>query len=101
MTEKRFTFNVNKNTIEFDGKFKAYVNAVDGFRIANLLNVLYEENQELRELLKIGETNAKDIINVLNIQEQYKVKANELEKENKELKEAMKRMMSDMMGGMR
>lgn len=51
MTKKRFTFNVNKNTIEFDRKFKVYVNTVDGFRIANLLNVLHEEKKELIDAL--------------------------------------------------
>ena len=49
MTEKRFTYNVNKNTIECDGKFVAYVNSVDGFRIANKLSVLAEENEQLKQ----------------------------------------------------
>lgn len=43
MTEnKQYSFNVNKNTIEFDGKFKAYVNIVDGQRIVDLLNEQHE-----------------------------------------------------------
>ena len=47
---------------------------------------LKKENKELRELLNIGKTNAKEIIDVLNEQEQYKIKANELEKENEHYK---------------
>ena len=49
MTEKRFQYNVNKNTIEQDGKFVAYMNSVDGVRIANKLNVLQNENEQLRQ----------------------------------------------------
>ena len=49
MTEKRFSYNVNKNTIECDGKFVAYVNCVDGVRIANKLNVLQNENEQLKQ----------------------------------------------------
>jgi len=48
MTEKRFQYNVNKNTIEQDGKFVAYVNSVDGVRIANKLNVFQKENEQLK-----------------------------------------------------
>ena len=51
MTEnKQYSFNVNKNTIEFDGKFKAYVNIVDGQRIVDLLNELHEENKKLKSI---------------------------------------------------
>ena len=57
-----------------------------------LLNELYEENQSLRELLNIGKTNAKDIIDVLNQQEQYKIKAIELEEENQTLKEKLSKI---------
>lgn len=50
MTEnKQYSFNVNKNTIEFDGKFKAYVNIVDGQRIVDLLNDLVDENEQLKQ----------------------------------------------------
>ena len=49
MTEKRFQYNVNKNTIEQDGKFVVYMNSVDGVRIANKLNVLQNENEQLRQ----------------------------------------------------
>ena len=52
MTEKRFSYNVNKNTIECDGKFVAYVNCVDGVRIANKLNVLQNENEQLKSEIK-------------------------------------------------
>ena len=46
---KRFGYNVNKNTIECDGKFVAYVMNVDGYRIANKMNILLEENEQLKE----------------------------------------------------
>lgn len=49
MTEKRFSYNVNKNTIQQDGKFVAYMNCVDGVRIANKLNVLQKENEQLKQ----------------------------------------------------
>lgn len=57
--------------------------------LCNLMNELHEENQQLRELLNIGKTNAKDIIDVLNEQEKYKIKAIELEEENQALKKAL------------
>ena len=46
---KRFQYNVNENTIEQGGKFVAYMNCVDGVRVANKLNVLQKENEELKE----------------------------------------------------
>ena len=49
MTEKRFQYNVNKNTIEENEEFVAYVNSVDGVRIANKLNALQEENEQLKQ----------------------------------------------------
>ena len=48
--DEKFYYNVNKNTIEYgDEKFIAYVNCVDGFRIANKLNTFLLENIELKE----------------------------------------------------
>lgn len=48
--DKKFYYNVNKNTIEYGNeKFIAYVNCVDGFRIANKLNTFLVENIELKE----------------------------------------------------
>ena len=44
----KYQYNVNKNTIECDGYFVAYVNSLDGFRIANKLTVLAEENEQLK-----------------------------------------------------
>jgi len=49
MTGKRFRYNVNKNCIEYDGKFVAYMNSVDGCRIANYWNGLYKENEQLKK----------------------------------------------------
>ena len=52
-----YYYNVNKNTIECDGKFVAYLNSVDGFRIANKLTVLEKENEQLKaELQKLRKT---------------------------------------------
>ena len=49
MTEnKRFQYNVNKNSIEYDGKHFAYCNGEQN-KIANKLNGLAEENKELKE----------------------------------------------------
>lgn len=51
--DKNFYYNANKNTIEYgDEKFVAYVNCVDGFRIANKLNTFLLENIELKETNK-------------------------------------------------
>ena len=85
MTEnKRFQYNVNKNTIEQNGKFVAYMNSVDGVRIANKLNVLQNENDELKKILGfLQNDNATDILNVLNSQENQ---IWELKKENEQLK---------------
>lgn len=46
---KRFQYNVHKNTIEENGKFVAYMNSIDGVRIANKLNILQKENEQLKE----------------------------------------------------
>ena len=60
MTEKQFQYNVNKNTIEQDGKFVAYVNSIDGVRIANKLNVLQKENEQLKlEIQKLKNVSTK------------------------------------------
>ena len=53
------------------------------------LQKIKEENQYLREILDIGETNAKAIVDVLNIQ-QDRIK--ELTKENEELKQHIKKL---------
>ena len=45
----KYEYNVNKNIIEENGKFVAYMNCVDGVRVANKLNVLQEENEELKQ----------------------------------------------------
>lgn len=49
MTE--YQYNVNKNTIEQDGKFIAYLNSFDAYKIIKLLNELVEENQILKAQL--------------------------------------------------
>jgi len=42
---KRFRYNVNQNSIEDKGKFKAFVNTVDAHRIVTLLN---EQNETIQ-----------------------------------------------------
>ena len=45
----KYQYIVNKNSIEENGKFVAYLNSVDGFKIANKLNVLSKENEQLKQ----------------------------------------------------
>lgn len=86
MTEKRFQYNVNKNTIEQDGKFVAYMNSVDGVRIANKLNVLQNENEQLKkELHKLKVVNEMLSIDFSNSE-------HELWRENEQLKERIKEL---------
>lgn len=47
MSRNPYSFNVNKYTIEFDGRFVAYVNVVDANNIVKQLNRLYCEKLEL------------------------------------------------------
>lgn len=84
-----FTYNVNKNCIECDGKFVAYLNSIDGFRIANKLSVLTEENEQLKQ------TNQK-LYDKLQEEVSYvSLKMGEvsiLERENEQLKEQVKQL---------
>ena len=50
-TEKRYSYNVHKDSIECDGNFVAYVNRINGVSIKNKLNELWEENEELKKVL--------------------------------------------------
>ena len=50
MTEKRFQYNVNKNSIEYNEKHFAYCNGEQN-KIANKLNKLAEKNQNLQFLI--------------------------------------------------
>lgn len=89
-----FQYNVNKNTIEQDGKFVAYVNCVDGFRIANKLNALQKENEKLKQ----SYTKLKHRHDLLHDEyvdaecERYSLKkeVESLEKENEQLKKSIK-----------
>lgn len=47
MTEYRY--NVNKNCIEKDGKFFAYLDSIDIGRITMKLNKLSKENEQLKQ----------------------------------------------------
>lgn len=82
MSEKRFV-------PIFDGFDKRIVGAKDNGVIISfmdmfdLLNKLSEENQHFRQILDLGQTDAKDVVNVLNIQQE---KIRTILKENKELK---------------
>ena len=48
MTKKRFQYNVNKNSIEYNKKHFAYCNGEQN-KIAKALNELAEENQRLKK----------------------------------------------------
>ena len=80
MTEKRFSYNVNKNTIECDGKFVAYVNCVDGVRIANKLNVLQNENEQLKQTVSDWSGSYDELFEDVK----------RLEKENEQIKQVIK-----------
>ena len=83
-----YNYNVNKNCIECNGKFIAYLDSVDGSRLAKILNELTQQIEELNryhkreEILKQSD-NINDLsLFALNLQE----KLEELKEENKELK---------------
>ena len=80
---KRFYIEYDKNAYKCvcdNGKLICGVE-----NLVDLLNNLYEENRNLRKLLNIGRTNAKDILDVLNEQEKYKIENQELKEENNQL----------------
>ncbi len=79
MTEKRFQYNVNKNSIEYNEKHFAYYNGEQN-KIANKLNELAEENDNITLLAQHNYEESKRIIN------RYVDKIKELKKKNKELK---------------
>jgi len=86
MTEKRFQYNVNKNTIEENGEFVAYVNSVDGFRIANKLTTLAKENEQLKQSYKEFEDECQSTFNAMSR------KQNDLYRKNFKLKEENERL---------
>ena len=72
------TYTSGDNVLLSKKDFKSIFEVMDKLEEKN--QELEEENKYLRKLLNIGRTNAKDIIDVLNEQEQYK-------DENKQLKQ--------------
>lgn len=95
MTGKPFTRSYSNHYVlesEFfnDGKKMRLDDVVD------LLNEQYEENKHLREILKIRNTNSKDLLDVLNEQEEtiwsLKQKNQQLQKLNEFQAEAYKRI---------
>lgn len=61
MTEKRFSFNVNKNQFEYDNKYYAFCNIIDANKIVNQLNafiigkrMLELEIEGLEAIIKTG-----------------------------------------------
>lgn len=88
MTEKRFQYNVNKNTIEQDGKFVAYMNSVDGVRIANKLNVFQKENEQLKEERNYFERKKCEYFNKYNKKHLDNI---QLKEENEQLKKELKK----------
>lgn len=64
MTEKQFQYNVNKNSIEQNGKYFAFCNGEE-LKIVRKLNELHKENQllkEEKELLKNKLDRIEDIL---------------------------------------
>ena len=56
MAKKDFVYNINKNVIEKNERFFAYLDIIDAQRIVKELNILYKENQQLKaQLLYDGE----------------------------------------------
>lgn len=84
MTEKRFDYEYVDDKFYNKGFFLDNGKEMFKDEVLNTLNELHEENQHLRKILNIGKTNAKDIVDVLNVQQNRII---ELDKENKELKQ--------------
>ena len=93
MIEKRFTIKSDDTgynyTIQENGNDLSDIDAVF------LLNELHEDNQRLELTLQKKEELLR---NVLKVNDNLTKKIRELEEDNTELKEAMKRMMGDFLG---
>lgn len=74
----KYSYNVNKNTIEKYGQFFAYVNVIDANRIVKLLNEQDKQIGELKNSYKIIDT-------YKNYEKKYQKQIKELEKENRKL----------------
>lgn len=88
MTAKRFQYNVNKNSIEQNGKHFAYCNG-EQTKIAKKLNELHEENQELRLQLNLC-SDQRNEFHRRAIENAHRV--GKLEKENEQLKKDIKQI---------
>jgi regulator of replication initiation timing len=75
---------VNKNCIEYDGKFVAYLNSVDGCRIANYWNTLYKENEQLRH----------DATILIQSNQDYRRENEQLQRRNKKLEKHLRKFYS-------
>ena len=83
MTEnKRFQYNVNKNSIEYDGKHFAYCNGEQN-KIANKLDELAEENKDNKAMIEFLNIENNQIMNELKTRTQIQ---HQLEEENEQLK---------------
>lgn len=58
-------------------------------QVCDKLNEFYEENQYLRQILDLGQTDAKSVVDVLNMQQ---VDIRNISEENKELKHHIKNL---------
>ena len=86
MTEnKRFGYNVNKNSIEYDGKHFAYCNGQQS-KITNKLNELHEEKEILQKRLD----------NTVNLTARVQVRNDKLKEENEQLKHCIKKLQNDL-----
>lgn len=77
MSEKRFTYEYDEyNGYLFDNNYNTFYHIEDSEEnihiLCNQLNKIVDENEQLRELTNIKNTNVKDLVDVLNEQEKQK-----------------------------
>ena len=80
MTKKQFSFNVNKNQIEYDNKYYAFCNVIDANKIVNSLNDFIIE----KRMLELEIEGLEAIIKTGN--------CSLLQKENEQLKEQIQQL---------
>ena len=99
MTEKRYSYDPKQVAILKDGEFwlEGQIDtACNHSEICNELNQLNEENDRLKKERNHFERKKTQYLTEWNT---CRIQNTELKKDNHELKEAMKRMMIEMMGG--
>jgi len=100
MTEKKQRFTIEPTTINDCIVDNTTGEQLDTFdyteRLCEVLNALHEENQRLQKERNHFERKKTEYLTEWNT---CRIQNTELKKDNHELKEAMKRMMIEMMGG--